>query len=355
MKVLFCCADQEALAYYRCIAPGRWLQANGHAQVCILRNWNKEHVDWADVVVFQRLLGDVIANVARYCRMRGKKTVFETDDNILRYPDSPEYRHPTIRATPDRVRRVVPECDAVFCSTAAIAETFREEFGKPAYVLPNSLAPEDVDWDAVRRLKPVKRDGEVIIGWFGGHYHHDDLQMIQDALVRVLSDFPQVRYRFLGMLPKKVFEAAPRRVFYEPFRPFAEFWPSVARMGMDVTLAPLYPTEFAGGRSNLRLLQAGLLGIPAVVSDFGEYGAAARDGYPCVLAREDNWYESIAYLVADGDAGRIIGRAAGKWVTDNYSMDVIGPQWVRAFRDLTEERDAEAPDGESAMKAGVRG
>lgn len=359
MKILFCCADQEALAYYRCTAPGRWLQANGHAQVCAARNWNKEHVDWADVVVFQRLLGDVIANVAEYCRMRGKKTVFEVDDNIMRYPDSPEYRHPSIRTTPERVRRVVTQCDAVFCSTQAIAETFREEFGKPTYVVRNALVLEDVDFPAAGNLRPVKREGEITVGWFGGHYHHDDLQMIEGALIRVLKDFPTVRLRFVGMLPKKVLEAAPRRVFYEAFVPFAKFWPTVSRMGLDVALAPLYPTEFARGRSNLRLLQYGVLGVPAVVSDFGEYGATAHEGYPCVIAGEDGWYEAIAYLIADREAAGVIGRAAGKWVTDNYSMDVIGPQWASAFRDVLELETggAGAPDtpAEGPMEAGVQG
>jgi glycosyltransferase involved in cell wall biosynthesis len=334
MKILFACADQDSLAYYRCAAPGRFLQRYGYARVCVTRSWNKEHVDWADLVVLQRLLGDVIANVAGYCRMRGKKVVFECDDNILRYPDSPEYRDERLKGVPDRAKRVVAECDAVFCSTREIARAFREECGKPAYVLRNALVFEDIG--GRDDLTPVKKEGELVVGWFGGHYHYDDLEMILGALMRVLDDFPDVRLSFLGMLPRRVYEHAPDRVFFQGFVPFGRFWDVLHRMGMDVVLAPLYPTEFAMGRSNLRLLQCGAAGVPVVASDHGEYGRTAREeGFPCVLAGDETqWYEAIAWLLCDREARMETARRARQFVRSRYSMDTVVEEWASAVREV---------------------
>src|SRR3990167_4592119 len=98
MKVLFISPLVNACSYYRCTLPARHLRKKGLAEARVVSSIAKEYMDWADLVVVQRVVGDLMYHIIKYCKLVGKKVVYELDDNIFMYPESPEYRKDKVQA-----------------------------------------------------------------------------------------------------------------------------------------------------------------------------------------------------------------------------------------------------------------
>lgn len=320
--MLFFSPLSNACTYYRCTLPARHLQRQGLAQARLVSTLAKEYFDWASLVVVQRVVGDLMYHIVKYCKLVGKKVVYELDDNIFMYPESPEYRKDRVQAETVSAIKILRNCHAITTTTEAIAQTVRELVDTPVYVLPNQIDfgdLEDLNLSAQKQLS---------VGWAGGHYHVQDLGLIEPALEEILRRYPEIVLIMYGACPKGLYERNKSRIFLQPFMPMEEFHFWMATFRFDIGLAPLYRTEFARGRSNLRLLQYAALGIPMVVSNWGEYGKSLLGGLSGLLAEDDEWVEKIGYLIENPEERRRLCVAARTYVREKYDAEKnIGLWW----------------------------
>ncbi len=327
-KILFLSPLANACTYYRCTLPARHLRRKGMAETRVVSSIAKEYIDWADLVVVQRVVGDLMYHVARYCRLEGKKVVYELDDNIFKYPDSVEYVKNGIQAETLSALRIIRSSDAVTVTTEAIAETVRELADTPVYVLPNQI-----DFDDIEHLRFAARK-QFSVGWAGGHYHVQDLGLVEPALERILEKYPEIILIMYGACPRGLYERKKNRIFLHPFMPLEEFHFWMAAFRFDIGIAPLYRTEFAMSRSNLRLLQYAAMRIPIVASNYGEYGKALGNGLAGLTAEDDQWAESIGYLIEHPDERKRLGEAAYDYVRENYNVERNIGRWSAVYEEV---------------------
>ncbi len=328
MKILYVSPLANACTYYRCTLPARHLRKRGLAETRVVSGLAKEYVDWADLVVVQRVVGDLMCHVVRYCKLEGKKVVYELDDNIFKYPDSVEYVRKGLQAETLSALRITRSVDAITTSTDAIAETVRELVDTPVYVLPNQI-----DFADVERMNFSARK-QLSIGWAGGHYHVQDLGLVEQALESVLQKYPEVVLIMYGACPKGLYERKNTRIFLQPFMPIEEFHFWMASFRFDVGIAPLYKTEFARSRSNLRLLQYAAMKIPIVASNYGEYGKALCNGLAGITAEDDQWVEMISRLIECPEERARLGEAAYGYVRENYDIEKGVDRWSTAYGEV---------------------
>jgi glycosyltransferase involved in cell wall biosynthesis len=300
----------------------------GLAEVTVTTIFAKEQVDWADVIVMQRVTGDVSLHVAKYCRLAGKKVIYELDDNVFNYPDSPEYKKDNVQQETVSVIKVLRQCDAMTTTTQAIAEAVNELVDIKVYVLPNQI-----DFGNFPDLK-VEKKNSLIIGWAGGHFHVQDLSLIEEPLCRILDEYPEVMVAMLGCCPKVLYERYKGRIWVEPFSTVQDFFTKMALMRFDIGLAPLYKTEFARSRSNLRLLQYSALSIPAIGSEFGEYGTALNNGLKGILAEDTEWFEKISHLIENEQERKRLGEEAFDYVKEHYDIEKNVHRWAECYAEI---------------------
>ena len=316
-RIYYVSPNSGAISYYRCTMPAYYLNRAGLAETAVdFGRFQKEFVDWADVVVVQRVLGEGIKRMIHYCHMKGKKVVFEIDDNIWCFPDSPEYKDENAKEIPGLTTDIINLCDAVTVSTDEIAKSVAKESNVPVMVITNSL--DFLQWKEIN----IKHE-HFLIGWAGGHYHVQDLEMIVPGLKEIIVKNEKTTLVFLGCCPMELITDHPDRVFLEEFVSIEIFPKKMAVMKFDIGLAPLYPTEFAKSRSNIRLLQYSALGIPSVVSDFGEYGKALKDGFPAisVVGNDDStWAEAIQWYIDNPEQRIDIGKKAKEYAIEKYDI-----------------------------------
>lgn len=298
---------------------------HGLAEVIVTTVFAKEQVDWADIIVMQRVTGYVPLHVAKYCRLLGKKVIYELDDNIFNYPDSPEYQKDNVQQETVSAIKMLRQCDAMTTTTHAIADAVNELVDIKVYVLPNQI-----DFGNFPDIKAEKRN-TFIVGWAGGHFHVQDLSLIEEPLCRILEKYPEVMVAMLGCCPKVLYERYKGRIWVEPFNSIRDFFTKMALMKFDIGLAPLYKTEFAMSRSNLRLLQYAALKIPIIGSEFGEYGTALNNGLKGVKSEDSEWFGKISSLIENERERKRLGEEAFNYVKENYDIEKNVHRWAECY------------------------
>jgi SAM-dependent methyltransferase len=222
-------------------------------------------------------------------------------------------------------------CDYATCTTRALCKRI-ELLGKKCSVVPNTI--NKCQFELAQEIKGANRatDGtKVRIGYFSGTRTHDkDFMEVSDALYEVMGKNPIVKFHLVGILdldPK--FLTFGKRIVRQPLMDYIEMQRYLA--GMDINLAPLEMNNaFTAGKSELKIFEAALLGIPTVASATDSYAGCITDGVNGFLAAtKEEWVEKLEKLIQDAELRlKIAGQAekdfAQRYFIKNVIKDVIG-------------------------------
>jgi glycosyltransferase involved in cell wall biosynthesis len=246
--------------------------------------------------------------------------VFSLDDLIISLPkrnDAKRLLHKDIR---HRLRRVLGMCDRLIVSTEPLAHAFKE-YCKDIVVIPNSLDMRR--WSQVSLPSYSKRE-KLRVGWAGGQLHEGDLAIIVDL---VKSTSKQVDWVFMGMLPPELKNDIHE---YHKFTSFDDYPEKMALLDLDLAIAPLEQHPFNEAKSNLRLLEYGVLGWPVICTDIYPY----QTNNPPVERVQNtliSWKQAIESAVQNPDALKMKGKSLQDWVLKHYTIDKYLDAWFSAL------------------------
>jgi hypothetical protein len=166
------------------------------------------------------------------------------------------------------------------------------------------------------------------VGWAGSVSHVGDLEIIVPVVETTENEFEWV---FFGLCPQKI---APLVTELHPAVPFAQYPEKLASLNLDLALAPLERNNFNEAKSNLRLLEYGMLGWPVIATDIYPYQNAPVTRVP---NNTRAWINALREHLSDLDS---IGRAGDElrqWVLDNWILEDHLQDWLTA---LTPESSA---------------
>jgi len=324
-RVLAHLADAHGSGQYRVLQPLAALQAErgieGVAHANLLDIVEQQRID-PDVVILQRRVGEAdLARIEAMPRHSRALKVYELDDYLLELPARSAHR----AQLPADIRRSLPRAislvDRLVVSTPALADALAG-LHPDIRVARNRLPPA---WWT--RLPALRRNvgKRPRVGWAGGIGHNGDLEMIAEV-VRELAD--EVEWVFMGMCPESL------QPYVHEFHPGVdiEVYPrALARLNLDLALAPLEDNRFNACKSNLRLLEYGACAIPVVCTDIEAY----RDGLPVTRVRNTTreWVAAIREHLADPDgralAGDKLRQAVRKdWMLTGQGLDDWQSAWL---------------------------
>lgn len=315
---------------YRMLAPFRALQKAGLAQCCQIHPIGKNvqrilnPIELAraapDTLMVQQAIED--ASISQMKRFRQfNRNVFMTyavDDVIGNLPKKHYLYNFQIREGKSRLREGLALCDRLIASTEPIAD-FCRGMVDDIVVVPNCLEGERwLQHTSKRRVSEKPR-----VGWAGAQQHLGDLELIKEV---VEATHREVDWIFMGMCPD----------FLKPFVkeehgfvPFADYPAKLASLNLDLAIAPLEQLIFNEGKSNLRLLEYGLMGWPVVCTDVYPY----RTNHAPVKRVQNNvteWVEAIRERVNDLDAAAKEGDQLREWVLKHYILENNLDRWLAA-------------------------
>ena len=309
-----------------------------HALAHTAGGWtfDESALDWAELIVVQR--GVPRADTAALCERvlgAGRPVVYETDDCLPEIPAYHEKDH--YRQNGPRILDFAARADLVTVSTEPLRQYF-EPHNPRTTVLPNYLN-EDLWTDFPQSAATA--DDDLTLGYVGNRGHRGDLALVAGALRRLQDEFPRLRLVFVGCSPEGFVESA-RCAIVPPNFDYATFPHRLAALRFDLAIAPLLDNAFNRCVSNLKLLEYGFLGIPAVYSDVPAYRDAARSGAGVLSGdSEDEWYSALASLVRDSELRRSMGRAA-KHAVRTWMLGPHAHRWLDTYSALASAPPAKA-------------
>ncbi|GAB3265686.1 glycosyltransferase [Chitinimonas naiadis] len=273
-----------------------------------------------DTIVLQRQIMDhQLPFLREYKLQKDIRLVFEADDLMTAVPKKSLHRADLPRDMADKMRRALAFCDRFIVTTEPLKEAFRD-MHHDIRVVPNSI-----DAEIWGKFKPQRRVGKKKprVGWAGGVSHGGDLEIIYDV-VRELAD--EVEWVFFGMAPE------PIAAYLADIRggvSFKEYPTHLASLNLDVAIAPLELNAFNECKSNLRVLEYGILGYPMIATNFTPY----QGDYPITLVNNTTaeWVKAIREHINDLDESARRGDALRQHVLDHWMLQDRLPDWMSAW------------------------
>ncbi len=323
-------ADQGGCGFYRVADPLRAMVRYGGHKVQITPQVQGfvEHrmLGHGELCLIQRVVFLDMLPAVRRLATPDRKLVYEIDDNM--FAIDPRNRNAfQLYAQPaviDGLRTAASVCDLITVTTPDLAAEMERQCGIPTVVLPNLVDDEMFTID-----RP--HNDRVTVGWAGGQGHESDMRTVAGQIRRFLARHPAVDFHVIGYDYRRML--GQDRVYLSTWQdPITAYWRS---LDFDIGIAPLAHNIFNRGKSGLKALEYGALGIPTVATDAAPYRDVIIDGVTGFLVTQDWQWERRLHELANDEAMRTeMGAAAKAHVLANHSLSRHWRRWEATYARL---------------------
>ncbi len=322
--------------------PAEWISWREHAI-------SRERIHFNDIIIFYRVPGfpDVL-NTIRYARAINKVVVYDVDDLVFdREQLGEKFKHHSGQLrTHERnallkgarlYQSALRECEFAVTTTASLKSEIEKLVGKgKVFVLPNGV---DTLVTAAADGQRVPKSTEFIDVFYGSgtKTHDEDFALVSGVLERLLLEYDRIRLVVAGYLtlPETLTKYGDR-VVKIPLMPFDSYLAVLS--AADINIAPLEAGVFADCKSEIKWLEAGVLGVPSVVSATSTYNRAINHGVDGFIAADtEGWYECLQKLIDDETLRREVGRRAGKSAREKYGLSALSQNLAEIIHSLVQQ------------------
>ena len=231
-----------------------------------------------------------------------------------------------------RYGKMLDCCDYSITTTKVIASEMKNHVKDVC--IDKNIASLSMQKYSELAINDIKKDKDkIVIGYASGSITHNaDFELISDALIRILKKYNNVYLNLIGVLnvPKE-YQQFEKRIILTPFMDYKKL-PFVLR-GLDINLAPLEDTLFNRAKSSIKWMEAGLVKVPTVASDVGNFHDCITDGVDGILCKDDEWFDKLEKLILNFNYRSILGENAYKTVYSNYTANTSGKTIAEFIKD----------------------
>lgn len=304
-----------------------------------------------DVAIFYRVAATpALMNLIHTVRAAGIPTIYDIDDLIFdpaHYPDPFESYGGQI--TKDEYaglvtgtglfRTAMSACDYGLAPTQALATMMQPIMisGK-AFVHRNGLSQAHLDWCG--RVEGQESDEIVRIFYGSGtKAHNTDFDMLVAPAFRKLLDATSMNIQIVLMghltLPSILKPYAAKIIQLPPAWDISVYWATLRRM--HINIAVLMRSEATDCKSEIKWLEAGMFGIPSVVSKTATYEEVIEDGVDGVMVdTAEAWHAALAALIEDRGTRERIGAAAAVKIARDYGIEAASQNLMSIFSAISD-------------------
>ena len=288
------------------------------------------------VIIFYRCpWTNEVGQAIEFAKILNKVVLFDIDDLVFdkKYTDTIPYiqtlSEKSKKAYDDGIERIgktLKLCNGAITTTRALARELKHYI--PNVFINHNVASEEM-WKlsqkALTEKNKIKKDNNIIIGYFSGSItHNPDFKLIKYPLLKILREFKNVQILIVGILstPKFLSEFSSRIII----KPFID-WKQLPKIisNIDINISPIENSIFNEAKSENKWVEASLVKIPTVASNFGEFKNVIeheKTGFLCSNNRE--WYNSLKTLINDGQLRERIGENAYNICKKKYNSIYTG-------------------------------
>ncbi len=306
--------------------------------------WKRElmHVD---ILYIGRLPATCdVLSVMDYARNLGIPVIYDIDDLIFDEAHFPSpldtycgtitrELHVHLRMDNPLFRTALLQADVVTCSTQPLAEQIRriDGFRQPVFIYPNLLS-EELRINAEYYLKnaksePSKEAGDKPVQIFYGSATRAHKKVFYDllcpVLARLLNDNDTLRITLIGYfaLPRYFAASCERITVLEPSPNYMGYIGHLRQA--DINIAILEQDVFTDCKSELKWFEAGVFGIPSVVTPTATYRHVLEPERNVLFASTAaDWLQQLTRLIQSAALRGAVGEQARQDCLRLYHPDV---------------------------------
>ena len=261
-----------------------------------LTRWNDSYSP--DIVIMTRYALPFGNEILNFFKSRNIKVIYHIDDDLLHLPDSLgeeiQKRQGAIEVIESRTY-LLNNCDLIYASTEYLAKLLQSRF-------PEQSVYFGIYASFIEGIEPtrLKQSNTLTIGYMGSKGHQNDLALVEDCLVNLMQEFPNLRFEVFGTIkmPEKLEQFGARVKSHRVNKNYFEFIEYLASLNWDVGLAPLEDLSFNHCKAPTKYIEYSAAGIPVVATDIPVYrNASVQEGI--VLVDSDGWYSGLKKLLED--------------------------------------------------------
>jgi glycosyltransferase involved in cell wall biosynthesis len=297
------------------------------------------------LVAFRVGASDSVRYILEQFKQRDIPLVFDVDDLVFE-PESAALLHglsalgdaDRMLAIKDisRLRDTLLLCDFATCTTSALAKRV-ELLDKRCFVIPNSINKKQIELAGeVKHSKKIADNAKVRIGYFSGTRTHDrDFQEVSDSLYQVMGKNPGVEFHLVGILDLPLqFDRFKDRIFRQPLMDYLGMLSYLETM--DINLAPLeLHNIFTACKSELKIFEAAIMGVPTVASATDSYASCITDGINGFLAvSKGEWVEKLDLLIHDEALRHRVAEQAENDFVKRFSITAVTDCAIDSYKKI---------------------
>lgn len=393
IKVLCVPSDEGGCGLHRSLAPHLKLDElySDEFDVTIDYNPNWSDLDMVkqyDIIHFHKGLApdlDAFHKALAFCKENNITTIMDVDDYWEVGQFHPLYQLNKMNNSAQIIRDNLSRVDYVTTTTDIFAKRLRK-YNPNVKVFVNALDPE-----LMKSMKVNKKSDKIRIGFIMGSSHEHDMELVRGMANRLPKDvldkvqFVLCGYDLRGTMTEKHPDG---RIVTRPIRPTESAWfrfernvtdeyrivspqykdfllkfmPDIQYPGvenepykrcwtkpvhgfkymehyneLDVLLVPLQDNDFNSCKSELKFVEAGMMNVAVVASNFGPYtigskslfekGGVVNEEGNCVLidnkkAHKD-WCKTIEKLVKNPEYIAKLKENMHKHILENYDINKV--------------------------------
>lgn len=288
----------------------------------VLDRWCAQHQDEQYDVVWTNIWHLEIAAVLRWAaETLQAKIVVDQDDLLTNLGDDHPSKGFEYHMKEEARAALIGEADVVVNSTPAL----QEENG--GIVCPNFADPEN--WVTHGQFMPLGRWRHRILCPISASRVLEWEDMVGDAFLALLKDFPDVQWVFFGGWPLQADDAPSGQVIRANWAPNWLYKRLVQWLQPTVILSPLRDNPFNRAKSNLKYLEAGLTGSAFIGSPVGELKRTVEHGVTGLLS--DDLDAALRQVLSDDALHQKLATEAKHDVLTNWTWPAVEDQWEEVW------------------------
>lgn len=221
----------------------------------------------------------------------GFKIVYEVDDVVFR-EDIPDYNKFKFAFDNDEIRNncieIINMCDEVTVTCDYMRKLYQERTGKKEITVIPNFVPyhwmghyynKQQIWNNYDKNKKKPR---VLYTGSGAHYDVDNKNGGIDDFSHVLdvvrNTIDKYQWVFVGAFPPALTpHVQSGKIEFHPWQSLNKYPAFIANLGAQVMIAPLQDNSFNNSKSDIKFIEACVLGLPCLVQDMETYKGAPAD------------------------------------------------------------------------------
>lgn len=302
--------------------------------------------DYRFIIIYHCPWTVKIGKAISLAKKLNKKVFFDIDDLVIdkKYTDFTPYvkdLNQNEKSIYDNriplMQKTLKIFDGAITTNEVLAKELKNYVGK-VFINPNVATEEmfNLSIYAMKEISKKKIKGLIVIGYYSyNNNDNSDIEIITPIIIDIMKEYKNVKLMLLGeiKLPNDLIKFS-SKIIRKTFVDRKNIPKLISRF--DIHIAPIRENIFNAAKSENKWIDASLVKVPTIASNFGVFKQTIINGKTGILCTTiQDWYKELKSLITYENLRNVIAENAYKVCKEKYNTLLTGIRLSNYINSLT--------------------